>query len=78
MPESIKSFKFGSHDVNVRRTRTRMSGEFDSRKDSLSIKFEQRPRMFVAEPIQKVVFNETFIAKNTHPYSDLAIKLFVI
>ena len=55
-----------------------MSGEFDSRKDSLLIKFEQRPRMFVAEPIQKVVFNETFIAKNTHPYSDLAIKLFVI
>ena len=33
MPESVESSKFGSH-------RARMSGEFDSRKDSHSTKLE--------------------------------------
>ena len=39
-PESIESSKFASH-------RARMSGEFDSRKDSHSTKLEQRPQIFV-------------------------------
>ena len=40
MPESIESSRFDSH-------RARMSREFDSRKDSESTKFEQRPQIFV-------------------------------
>ena len=40
MLESIDSSKFVSHKV-------RMSGEFDSRKDSYSTELEQRPQIFV-------------------------------
>ena len=40
LPESIESSRFVSH-------RARMSGEFDSRKDSQSTKFEGRPQIFV-------------------------------
>ena len=40
MPESIESSRFVSQ-------RARMPGEFDSRKDSQSTKFEERPRIFV-------------------------------
>ena len=40
MPESIQSSRFVSH-------RARTSGEFDSRKDSQSTNFEQRPQIFV-------------------------------
>ena len=40
LPESIESSRFVSH-------RARMSGEFDSRKDSQSTKFERRSRIFV-------------------------------
>ena len=40
LPESIESSTFVSH-------RARMSGEFDSRKDSHSTKFERRPGTFV-------------------------------
>ena len=40
LPESIESPKFASH-------RARMSGEFDSRKESYSTKLEQRPQIFV-------------------------------
>ena len=40
LPESIESSRFVSH-------RARMSGEFDSRKDSQSTKFEQRSQIFV-------------------------------
>ena len=39
-PESIEPSKFVSH-------RARMSGEFDSRKDSHSAKLEQRPQILV-------------------------------
>ena len=39
-PESTESSKFASH-------RVRMSGEFDSRKDSHSTTLEQRPQIFV-------------------------------
>ena len=38
--ESIESSKFFSH-------RARMSGEFDSKKDSHSTKFERRTRVFL-------------------------------
>ena len=47
LPESIESSRFVSH-------RARMSGEFDSRKDSQS-KFEQKPQIFV-----KLNFRELF------------------
>ena len=40
LPELIESSKFVSH-------RARMSGEFDSKKDSHSTKFEQRPQIFL-------------------------------
>ena len=40
LPESIESSKFVSHTA-------RMSGELDSRKDSHSIKLEQRLQIFV-------------------------------
>ena len=40
MPESIESFKFVSHIVKV-------SGKFDSRKESRSTKFELKPRKLV-------------------------------
>ena len=42
LPESIVSSKLVSH-------RARMSRQFDSRKDSHSTKFEQRPRIFVKQ-----------------------------
>ena len=40
MPEAIEPTKFVSH-------RARMSGEFDSRKDSHLTKLEERPQIFV-------------------------------
>ena len=40
LPESVESSRFVSH-------RARISGEFDSRKDSQSTKFERRPQIFV-------------------------------
>ena len=40
LPESIESSRFVSH-------RVRMSEEFDSRKDSQSTKFEQKPQIFM-------------------------------
>ena len=40
LPESIKPFRFVSH-------RARISGEFDSREDTQSTKFERRPRILV-------------------------------
>ena len=51
LPESIVSSRFVSH-------RERMSGEFDSRKDSQSRKFERRPRIFV-----KLSFRELWDSK---------------
>ena len=51
LPESIESSRFVSH-------RERMSGEFDSRKDSQSRKFERRPRIFV-----KLSFRELWDSK---------------
>ena len=63
LPESIKSSKFVSH-------RPRMSGKFDSRKDSHSRKLEQRPRIFV-----KLSFRELCGSKlsDLHPFDNMAI-----
>ena len=47
MPESIESPRFVSH-------RARMSGEFDSRKDSQSTKFERRPQVFLMRSFRKL------------------------
>ena len=44
--ESIESSRFVSH-------RERMSGEFDSRKDSQSKKFEQKAQIFVKDMFKK-------------------------
>ena len=51
MPESTDSFKFFSH-------RTRMLGDYDSRKDSRSRKFEHRPQLFI-----KPIFRELYDSK---------------
>ena len=63
MPESIESSWFVSH-------RVRMSGEFDSRKDSQSTKFEQRPRIFV-----KLSFRGLCGSKlsGLHPFDNMTI-----
>ena len=47
-----------------------MSGEFDSRKDSHSTKFEQRPQIFA-----KLSFRELCGSKlsGLHPFDDMAI-----
>ena len=66
MPESIESSKFGSH-------RARVSGEFDSRKDSYSTKLEQMPQIFV-----KLSFRELCGTKlsGLHPFDSMAINYF--
>ena len=63
MPESIESFRFVLHAA-------RMSGDFDSRKDSQSTKFEQRPQIFV-----KLSFRELYDSKlpGLHPFDNMAI-----
>ena len=63
LPESIESSRFVSH-------RARLSGEFDSRKDSQSTKFEQRPQIFV-----KLSFRELCDSKlsGLHAFDNMAI-----
>ena len=63
MSGSIESSKFVSH-------RARMSGEFESRKDSHSTKFERRPQIFV-----KLSFRELCGSKlsGLHPFDNIAI-----
>ena len=60
--ESIESSKFFSH-------RARMSGEFDSKKDSHSTKFKGRPRNLV-----KLSFKELCDSKfsGLHPFDNIA------
>ena len=62
MPGSMESSKFVSH-------RARMSGEFESRKDSHSTKFERRPQIFV-----KLSFRELCGSKlsGLHPFDNMA------
>ena len=63
LPESIESLRFVPH-------RERMSGEFDSRKDSQSTKFEQRPEIFV-----KLSFRELCDSKlsGLHAFNNMII-----
>ena len=63
MPESIDSSRFVSY-------RARMAGEFDSRKDSQSTKYEQRPQIFI-----KVSFREVCDLKlsGLHTFDNMAI-----
>ena len=63
MPESIESSRFVSH-------RSRMSGEFNSRKDSQSTKFERRPQIYV-----KLKFRELWDTKlsGLHAFDNMAI-----
>ena len=63
MPESIESSKFVSH-------RTRMSGEFHSKKESHSTKFEQRPQIFIT-----LSFRELFDSKlsGLTPFGNMVI-----
>ena len=64
LPESIvESFRFVSH-------RARMSGEFDSRKDLQSTKFERRPQIFV-----KLSFRELCDSKfsGVHAFDNMTI-----
>ena len=63
MSGSIESSKFVSH-------RARMSGEFESTKDSHSTKFERRPQIFV-----KLSFRELCGSKlsGLHPFDNIAI-----
>ena len=63
LTESIESLRFVSH-------RARISGEFDSRKDSQSTKFEQRPQIFL-----KLSFRELCDSKlsGLHAFDNMAI-----
>ena len=63
MPESVESSRFVSNTV-------RMSGEFDSRKDLQSAKFEQRPQIFI-----KLSFRELWDLKlsGLHAFDNMAI-----
>ena len=63
LPESIESSKFVSH-------RARISGEFDSRKNSHSTKLEQRSQISV-----KLSFRESCGSKlsGLHPFDNMAI-----
>ena len=47
-----------------------MSGEFDSRKDSQSEKFERRPRIFVKLNFRKLRDSKLF---GLHPFDNMAI-----
>ena len=62
LPESVESSRFVSH-------RARMSGEFDSRKDSQPTKFEQRPQIFI-----KLSFRELWDLKlsGLHAFDNMA------
>ena len=63
LPESIELSRFVSH-------RARISGEFDSRKDAQSTKFERRPQIFV-----KLSFRELCDSKvsELHAFDNVTI-----
>ena len=63
MPESVESSRFVSNTV-------RMSGEFDSRKDLQSAKFEQRIQLFI-----KLTFRELCNSELTalHAFDNMAV-----
>ena len=63
LPESLELSKFVSH-------RARMLGEFDSRKDSNSVKFEERPQICV-----KLNFRRFCVSRlsGLHPFDNMTI-----
>ena len=63
LPESIEPSKFVSH-------RRRMSGEFNSRKDSQSTKFKQKSQIFI-----KLKFRELSNSKlsGLHAFNNMVI-----
>ena len=62
-PESVESSKFVSHWA-------KMSGEFDSRKDSHSTKLEQRPQIFVELSFRELCGS---MLSGLHPSDSMAI-----
>ena len=65
--EEGDSFKFVSH-------RARMPGEFDSRRDSHSAKFRQRPQIFVKLSFRELCDSKLF---GLHPFDNMATALLV-
>ena len=63
MPESIKSSMFVSH-------RATLSGEFDSRKDSQSTKFELRPQIFIKLSLKELCDSKL---SGLYPFDNMAI-----
>ena len=63
MPESIELSKFVSHTA-------RMSGEFDSRKDSRSAKFELRPQIFIKQSLRELCDSKL---SDLHSFDNTAI-----
>ena len=63
LPESIELSRLVSH-------RARMSGEFDSRKDSQSTKFEQRPQIFIKLSLRELCNSKL---SGLHAFDNLAI-----
>ena len=63
MPESIESSKFVS-------LRARMTGEFVSRKNSNSTKFERKPLIFVKLCVRELCDSKL---SGLHPFDNMAI-----
>ena len=63
LPESIESSRFVSHRVGL-------SGEFYSRKDSQSTKFEQRPQIFVQQSLKDLCNSRL---SGLHPSDNITI-----
>ena len=63
MQKSFESCKFVSH-------RTRMSGEFDSRKDSHLTKVEQRPQIFIKLSSRELCDS---VLSGLHPFNNMTI-----
>ena len=63
LPESIESSRFVSH-------RATMSGEFDSRKDWRSTKFERKPQIFVKLSLRELCDSKL---SGLHAFNNMAI-----
>ena len=63
LPDSIESSRFVSH-------RARISGEFDSRKDSQSTRFEPWPQIFVKVSFRELCDSEL---SSLHVFDNMAL-----
>ena len=63
MPELIESSKFVSYSA-------RISGEFNSRKDSQSTKFEWGPQIFVMLSVRELCNSKL---SGLHPFDNMAV-----